>query len=113
MHESLLARQIAEMALARARAEGARAVLRVDGWVAETEALSPESLRLHFEAATRDTAAAGARLNLRVTHVEAECGACKNRYPPEHHVLVCPRCGEVGGRLLGKTGVGVEALEVE
>lgn len=113
MHESLLAKQIADIALARATVEGARVIRRVDGWVAETEALSVESLRLHFEAATRGTAAAGARLELRVTHVEAECDGCRARYEPEHHILVCPRCGTVGGKLLGKTGVGVEALEVE
>ena len=45
MHESSLAKQIVEMALARASAEGARVVRRVDGWVAETEKLSTDSLR--------------------------------------------------------------------
>lgn len=113
MHESSLAKQILELALDRARAQGARVVRRVDGWVAETEALSPDSLRWHFDAHARGTAADGAELRLRLEHVEACCDGCGARYAPEHHLLLCPRCGHAGGALLGRTGLGVETLEVE
>jgi hydrogenase nickel incorporation protein HypA/HybF len=113
MHESSLAKQIVEMALARASAEGARVVRRVDGWVAETEKLSTDSLRMHFERHAQGTAAEAAALNLRLVHVEARCDACGQDYPPDHHLLVCPHCGHVGGKLLGRTGVGLESLEVE
>ena len=106
MHESSLAKQIVEMALARASAEGARVVRRVDGWVAETEKLSTDSLRIHFERHAQGTAAEAAALNLRLVHVEARCDACGQDYPPDHHLLVCPHCGHVGGKLLGRTGVG-------
>ena len=113
MHESSLAKQIVEMALARAAGHGARAVRRVDGWVAETERLSPESLRLHFDRHAQGTAAERAALNVRVIHVAARCDGCGQEYPPEHHLLICPGCGHVGGKLLGRTGVGIEAVEVE
>jgi hydrogenase nickel incorporation protein HypA/HybF len=113
MHESSLAKQIVEMALARAAESGARSVRRVDGWVAETERLSPESLRLHFARHAAGTAAEQAALNLRLVHVGARCDGCGQEYPPEHHLLVCPHCGHVGGKLLGRTGLGIEALEVE
>ena len=113
MHESSLAKQIAQIALTRAARDGARAVRRVDGWIAESETISVDSLKLHFAAFTRGTAAEGAALNLRVTHVEARCERCGRSYAPEHHLLVCPHCGGVGGTLLGKTGMGVDALEVE
>jgi hydrogenase nickel incorporation protein HypA/HybF len=113
MHESSVAKQMVEMALARAAESGARAVRRVDGWVAETESLSLESLRIHFARHAAGTAAAQAALNLRVLHVGARCDGCGAEYPPEHHLLICPRCGHVGGKLLGRTGVGIEALEVE
>jgi hydrogenase nickel incorporation protein HypA/HybF len=113
MHESSLARQIVEMALAHAAESGARRVRRVDGWVAETERLSPESVRLHFERLAEGTPAARAALNLRVVHVAVRCDGCSQEYPPEHHLLICPHCGHVGGQLLGRTGVGLEAVEVE
>jgi hydrogenase nickel incorporation protein HypA/HybF len=113
MHESSLAKRMVEMALARASAEGARVVRRVDGWVAETEKLSTDSLRMHFEQHARGTAAEAAALNLRLVHVEARCDGCGAVYRPDHHLLLCPQCGYVGGELLGRTGVGLERLEVE
>lgn len=113
MHESSLARQILDVALARAREEGARRIRRVRGWVAETEALSPESLALHFAAHARATLAEGAGLDLRLVRVEARCGACARTYAPEHHLLLCPACGSAEGELLGEVGVGIDALEVD
>jgi hydrogenase nickel incorporation protein HypA/HybF len=113
MHESSLARRIVELVVARASENGARAVRRVDGWVAETERLSLESLRLHFARHAQGTPAAQAALNLRLVHVAARCDGCAQEYTPEHHVLLCPRCGHAGGQLLGRTGLGIEALELE
>ena len=113
MHESALARQIAAIALQRAASAGARVVRRVSGWVAETEKISIDSLRLHFTGATRGTPAEGAALDLRITHVQARCGSCGATYAPEHHLLLCPRCGATGGVLLGQTGLGVDTLDVD
>ena len=113
MHESSLAKQMVTMALTHAAENGARTVRRVDGWVAETERLSPESLQLHFERHAQGTAAESAALNLRVVHVGVACDGCGQEYSPEHHLLICPHCGHVGGKLLGRTGVGIEAVEVE
>lgn len=121
MHESSLARQLLEVVLDRAGAAdaGARGQAKVQriravrGWVAETETLSRESLGFHFAAHARGTVAEGAALELRLVHVEARCRACGQRYAPEHHLLLCPGCGSIEGELLGQTGLGIEALEVE
>jgi len=32
---------------------------------------------------------------------------------PDHHVLVCPSCGDPNGELLGRVGLGVDTIEVE
>ncbi|MCK6470913.1 MAG: hydrogenase maturation nickel metallochaperone HypA [Dehalococcoidia bacterium] len=113
MHESSLAKQILAAVLDRARADGASRVRAVTGWVAETETLSAESLSFHFAAHARGTPADGARLELRLIHVEARCSACKRTYAPEHHVLLCTGCGSPEGELLGPTGLGIDSIEVE
>lgn len=113
MHESSLAKQVLDAVLARAEEEDAARILSVRGWVAETETLSAESLRFHFAAHARGTPADGARVELRLIHVEARCASCKTTYAPEHHVLLCPACGSAEGELLGPTGLGVDSIEVE
>lgn len=113
MHESSLARQLLKAALARAEHEGARRVVRVSGWISETETLSRESLALHFGGLARGTIAEGAQLELRLVHVQARCRACDEVFSPEHHVLLCPACASTDADLLGATGLGLDTLEVE
>jgi hydrogenase nickel insertion protein HypA len=113
MHESSLARQILELALEAVKHERAPRIRAVRGFVAETEALNPAALELHFRAHARNTVADGARLELRVTHVRARCLDCGHDYPPENHVTLCPRCGAVAAEILGHTGFGIETIELE
>ena len=113
MHESSLAKQVLAAVLARAAKERAVRVRIVRGWLAETEALSPESIGFHFAALAVGTIAEGAELALDLRHVEARCVACEAIYRPEHHVLLCPSCGSMDGELLGRTGLMIETLEVD
>ena len=111
MHEVALARGILQAVLA-ALPPGAGRVLRVRGWLAETEALSAESLQLGFSALARGTAAEGAVLDLALRHVAASCQACGRVYLPEHHLTLCPACGSADGLLLGETGLRIEAVDL-
>lgn len=113
VHESSLARQLLRTVIERASASGAKRVMCIRGWVAETEALAPGAIEFHFAALAPGTAAEGARLELEVTHVRARCKGCGEVYLPEHHLTLCPSCGGVEAQLLGPTGVGLDALEVE
>jgi hydrogenase nickel incorporation protein HypA/HybF len=110
VHESSLARNVLDLVLARA--EGAR-VVAVRGRVCETERLSVASVGFHFAALARETVAEGARLELAVLHARARCRVCGVEYLPEHHVLMCPACGDLDGEALDATGVWVDAIEVE
>ena len=113
MHESSLAKRILTVVLEKASAASARRVRTVRGWIAETESLSPGALDFHFAAHARGTLAEGAQLDLRLVHLQAQCHACGLSYPPEHHLLLCPGCGSTDGRLLGRTGLGVDSVDVE
>jgi hydrogenase nickel incorporation protein HypA/HybF len=113
MHEAALARQLLAAVLARAAGDGAGRVHVVRGWIAATETLSAVSLAFHFAAHAPGTVADGARLELRLIRLEARCRMCGEVYAPEHHLLLCPTCGATDGELLGRTGLGLEAIEVE
>lgn len=112
MHESSLARQLLSAVLARAWRERAIAVQSVRGWIAETEALSAESVAFHFAALAAGTVAAGARLELDVRRIDARCRGCAATYRPDSHLVLCPACGSSDGELLGDTGMGIDAIEI-
>ena len=113
MHEAALARQIVTAVLEHAQRAGAARVRVVRGWVSETEALSHAGLALHFAAHARGTAAEGAQLELRLSRVDARCRSCAQVWTPDHHVVLCPACGGTDAELLGRVGLGVDAIEVE
>jgi len=113
MHESSLGKEVLRAVLERAAEENASVVRLVRGFIAETERLDPEAIAFHFAAHARGTPAEGARLELAVRWVEADCSACGERYRPDHHVLLCPKCGSTEATLLGETGLGIESIEVD
>lgn len=113
MHESSLARQVLSAVLERAQREGARRVRAVRGWIAETEALSPDVVGLHFAQLARGTPAEGARLELDLRHVSARCSECATVYEPDHHLLLCPSCSSTRAEVLGRTGLCIDSMDVE
>jgi hydrogenase nickel incorporation protein HypA/HybF len=109
MHESSLAKKLLEAALERAPD---RRIVAVHGWVADTEAMDRASLTFHFVAHARGTRAETARLELRLELVAAHCVQCGKRYSPDHQMTLCPRCGGTEAQLSGRTGIGIDAIDV-
>ncbi len=113
MHESTLAKRLLEAALEIARERGARRVLSVHGWIADSEPLNRGSIEAHFVANADGTLVQGARLELELDHVAARCTECGVTYLPTGHLTLCPRCGSPDAELTGRTGAGIKAIEVE
>lgn len=113
MHETSLAKQILDVVLERAERAGGGSIVAVRGWIAETEHLEPDSLAFHFAAHARGTAAEGARLELDLRHIRATCASCAETYLPEHHLLLCPKCGSTDAELSGEPGMAIEAIDLE
>lgn len=110
MHESSLAGQLLAAVIRRAALEGMRQVTEVRGWVADYEALAHRTLQEHFAAEAVGTVAEGALLEVRIIRVGAQCGRCGKVFDPSHHLLLCTWCGCTDGKLLGPTGLGIEAV---
>jgi hydrogenase nickel insertion protein HypA len=112
MHEASLARQLLKVTLEVADRRGARKVAAVRGWIAESEPLAAESIEAHFRACASGTLADGARLELRLEHVSARCRQCGDVFLPLGHLLLCPKCGSGEAELTGRTGLGIDELEI-
>src|SRR5581483_3017481 len=89
MHESSLAKNVLDAVLARASADRATRVIAARGFLADVEAIDPESLAFHFAAHARGTIAEGARLEIARTLVKARCLSCRTEFEPGHLVALC------------------------
>ena len=92
MHEMSLALNIVELVTAEAEAAGARAVRRIELEVGSLAGVLIDSLCFCFEAAARETMAAGAELAIHEVLAVGQCPACKATHPMPGLVTPCPSC---------------------
>jgi len=110
MHEASLAKRLLEAAIELAPAGR---IVAVRGWIGDAEALSAESLAFHFSVHARGTRAEGARVEIAVEQPAARCADCGDTYRLERHVTICPRCGGTQAEVQGRTGVGIDAVDLD
>lgn len=92
MHEMAIARRLVTEALERREDDDER-VTDVEVVLGGAR-LSPESVRLHFEAAARDTPADGADVHIVVEPSRYWCFDCMFEFSSRlHGGGTCPRCG--------------------
>lgn len=101
MHEMGIMESAIDMVLTQARDHDATRVHRVVLRVGTLSGVEPEALRLAFDAATRDTPAAGADLELEAVAARGRCGDCGLEFAVESDfIFTCPKCGRISGELV-------------
>ena len=94
MHEMSLALSIVELVAAEAKAAGAHQVNRIEVEVGSLAGVLVDSLRFCFEAAVRDTVAAGAELAIQEIAASGRCPACGVESSMANLLAPCPGCGQ-------------------
>lgn len=92
MHEMSLALNIVELVTAQAEAAEARTVSQIELEVGSLAGVMVDSLRFCFEAAARETPAAGAELAIHEIQATGRCPACQKISPMPNFITLCPRC---------------------
>ncbi|MDR1350133.1 MAG: hydrogenase maturation nickel metallochaperone HypA [Zoogloeaceae bacterium] len=113
MHEMSLAEGILQLVEDTARREAAR---RVSGVILEIGALASveiEALRFCFDAVTRDTLAAAARLEIRVLPGQGWCMPCGQSVPLTALTDPCPQCGSFQVQPVSGMEMRVKEIEIE
>ncbi len=113
MHEMALAESVLQIVEDAARREGLRRVRAVRLEIGQLSSVEPEAMRFCFDAAARDSVAAGARLEIATTAGAAWCYACSEPVALAELGAPCPHCGGYRLRLTEGTGMRVMELEAE
>lgn len=112
MHELGIAGEIVTAAVAEARRHHAGRVTGVKVQVGVLRGIVPESLRLFFTHASRETVAENARLEVDEEPLTIECGKC-GETPAYSLTLSCPRCGDGEVRIRGGDSLRIVSVELD
>ena len=98
MHELGIMESAVEAALREARTRSASRIHRIVLRIGTLAGVEPDALRFAFDVVTKDTAAAGATLDVETVPARAWCSACRREFGIESgFICVCPACGGLSG----------------
>jgi hydrogenase nickel incorporation protein HypA/HybF len=112
MHELGIMESAIESVITQVRIHDATVVHRIVIRVGALSGVDPDALRLAFEAVTRDSPAAGAKLELEIVPARGRCPDCDLEFAVESDfIFTCPKCGRISGELV--EGRELELARVE
>lgn len=95
MHEVGMMQHILEMAVERAKQEGAQHINRVHMRVGSESGVVPDSLTFAFEVAKKGTIAEAAQLEVEDVPVLCYCANCEIEFHPVDSLYECPECHQL------------------
>ncbi len=112
MHEFGIATEIAAAAVSEAEKHGAGKITAVTIRVGVLRGIVPDSLRMFFEYAAKETPAEGAALEIEEEPVLVACAEC-GETPASGLTLTCPACGRDGVVVKGGDSLRIVSIDVE
>ncbi|MFO0866098.1 MAG: hydrogenase maturation nickel metallochaperone HypA [Gemmataceae bacterium] len=101
-----------EMATAFAREQGATTIHRIVLRVGAYSGVDPEALAFAFDAASADTPARHAKLEIEPIPARCWCLRCRTEFAPPGPSFVCPKCGAVDPEMSQGGELELATLEV-
>jgi len=113
MHEMSIALSVIEAVTERARQEGGSRITAIDLVVGRLAGVQIESLRFCFDAATRDTPAAGAELVIEEREGRGRCESCGERFPVSSFYAKCPSCAQFRVKIESGEELSVRSFTID
>lgn len=98
MHEMSIALSLWEIALEEAARAGCARIIAVTVQYGQISGIMPDALQMAFQAITRGSIHAGARLELEMVPLRLKCAFCGHLFGGSEEADIfasCPHCGEV------------------
>ncbi len=113
MHEMSLAESVLQLIEDAARKDQFSKVTTVWLEIGQLSGVEPQAMAFCFDAVTRDSVAAGARLEIIELPGIGWCMACAKTVPMTEVFGECPSCGGYQMQVTGGTEMRVKELEIE
>ncbi len=101
-----------EIAIDRARQNGATQIERLTLNIGELSGVIPEALEFAFEILTAGTMAENALLEINLIPVTCYCQRCDRNFQPQDFVYRCPQCQQISTNILTGSELELASLVV-
>ena len=112
MHELGIAQSIIDIAIRVAKENGGSGISVVRIQAGEFRGIIQEQLEFSFAFAAEGTIAQGAKLEVEVIPIEAQCESCGKEFHVKNFQFKCPACESAKLRVLGGDELAVKDLEL-
>ncbi len=113
MHEQSIVESLLALALKNAEKAKASKILTIDLVVGDYTGVVDDAVSFYFDFLSKDTIAAGARINY--THVSGQlrCRDCDLFFPMQKRDYRCPKCDGKRMEIVGGRELYIENMEIE
>ena len=113
MHEQSIVASLLTLALENAEKANARKIVSINLVVGDYTGVLEDAVNFYFGFLSKDTIAAGAKINY--THVPGQlrCRDCDFLFPLQKHEYHCPKCEGRRVEIVGGRELYIENMEVE
>ncbi len=113
MHEQSIVESLLALALEKAEKANACKIISMNLVVGDYTGVMEDAVNFYFRFLSKDTIAAGARINY--THVAGQlrCRDCDVLFPLQQHDYRCPKCEGKRVEIVGGRELYIDNMEVE
>ena len=112
MHEVSIMAEAVRMAVEAAQAAGAQRITALRLRVGTLSGAVPDAMRFAWDVVSRDTIAAGARLEIESLPAAGWCAVCQVEFECADFFNECPRCHNISGELRRGRELEIASVEV-
>jgi hydrogenase nickel incorporation protein HypA/HybF len=113
MHEQGIVESLLTLALEKAEKADARKIVRIDLVVGDYTGVVEDAVNFYFGFLSKDTIAAGAKINYAHVPGQLRCRDCDILFPLQKHEYHCPKCEGRRVEIVGGRELYIENMEVE
>ena len=113
MHETSIAQNILEIAIAEAKKHNASKINSIGVRVGKMSAIDEASLKFAFDALKADTIAANASMNYESVALMGKCLDCNYEAELEGYFVQCPKCSSSRVKILSGNELDISYIDID
>ena len=112
MHEQGIVQSLLSVALENAEKAGARRIVGINLVVGDYTGVAEDAVNFYFSFLSRDTIAAGAKINYTHRPGQLRCRDCDVLFPLQKRDYQCPKCSGKRVEIVGGRELYIETMDI-